>query len=268
MQASFLPDIRLAFILLWMTMAAHPILIEQSGQRIMQVNANSLVKRGWALKIEAEAATMQFVKKHTEIPVPSIRRVWRDQQGLYAFLEMDRMPGKGLDKAWPEMSPGARATTITQLKNHWSALRALRQPDPGWIGSWNRGGLFDDRLGQKTDPTGPWNSEQDFNNYLVRNVVRDAPTRAERFIKSMRAYRHKVVFTHGDMAGDHILVEPVTGAITGILDWEMAGWLPEYWEYLKARSGWRYEDWWVSLLKGVLTSYDDERTLDFDLECY
>ena len=40
---------------------------------------------------------------------------------------------------------------------------------------------------------------------------------------------HAVVFTHGDLNPHNILVSP-DGHVCGIIDWESAGWLPEYWE--------------------------------------
>ncbi|KAK0186168.1 hypothetical protein F5146DRAFT_171719 [Armillaria mellea] len=42
-------------------------------------------------------------------------------------------------------------------------------------------------------------------------------------------FPHDIVFTHGDLWDHNIMVDQ--GHITGIVDWEWAGWLPEYWEY-------------------------------------
>ena len=39
------------------------------------------------------------------------------------------------------------------------------------------------------------------------------------------------VFTHADIAPRNIMVDQ-THHITGILDWEAAGWYPDYWEYI------------------------------------
>ena len=37
-------------------------------------------------------------------------------------------------------------------------------------------------------------------------------------------------FTHGDLAPRNIMVRE-DGTITAIVDWDSAGWFPEYWEY-------------------------------------
>ena len=40
---------------------------------------------------------------------------------------------------------------------------------------------------------------------------------------------HPIVFTHGDMQYHNIMITP-DSHISGIVDWEAAGWLPDYWE--------------------------------------
>ncbi|EIW81392.1 hypothetical protein CONPUDRAFT_137362 [Coniophora puteana RWD-64-598 SS2] len=54
----------------------------------------------------------------------------------------------------------------------------------------------------------------------------DAHAAAERFFALPR---HAIVFTHGDLNSHNILVN-ANGRITGIVDWEAAAWLPDYWE--------------------------------------
>ncbi len=50
------------------------------------------------------------------------------------------------------------------------------------------------------------------------------------------------VFTHGDIAPRNIMVNE-THRITGILNWETAGWYSDYWEYAKImRPAYRCED--------------------------
>jgi thiamine kinase-like enzyme len=51
----------------------------------------------------------------------------------------------------------------------------------------------------------------------------------------------RVVFTHCDLALQNILVRADGDgqlSIAAILDWEHAGWMPEYWEYCTAMSHW------------------------------
>lgn len=49
--------------------------------------------------------------------------------------------------------------------------------------------------------------------------------------------QHKIVFTHADINMRNVLVNE-NGRISGIVDWECAGWFPEYWEYTKKMHFW------------------------------
>ncbi|KAJ3476768.1 hypothetical protein NLI96_g10932 [Meripilus lineatus] len=44
---------------------------------------------------------------------------------------------------------------------------------------------------------------------------------------------HAIVFTHGDMQWHNIMIMP-DSHISAIVDWEAAGWLPDYWEFSTA----------------------------------
>jgi hypothetical protein len=69
---------------------------------------------------------------------------------------------------------------------------------------------------------------------------------------------------HGDVRLE--LVDPLSGRITAILDWETAGWMPEYWEYRKARYGRNDKKWWVDIVHSIMDPYEREWKLDSDLE--
>lgn len=68
-----------------------------------------------------------------------------------------------------------------------------------------------------------------------------------------------VVFTHGDIAARNIIVRD--GHIVALLDWEFAGWCPEYWEYVFALRGLDNIDW--ETLRSHLPTLFDKR---YDLE--
>lgn len=49
------------------------------------------------------------------------------------------------------------------------------------------------------------------------------------------------MFTHGDIAARNIIVRD--RKIVAILDWEFAGWYPEYWDYVFTLEGLDNLDW-------------------------
>lgn len=54
-----------------------------------------------------------------------------------------------------------------------------------------------------------------------------------------------LMFTHGDFKAHNILVDD-EGQLSGFLDWESAGWYPEYWEFTTTMRFGR-GSWWFQV---------------------
>lgn len=68
---------------------------------------------------------------------------------------------------------------------------------------------------------------------------------------------HTVVFTHGDLQKKNIIITDDKSVV--LVDWEAAGWYPEYWEYAfatVAAAAWK--DGWHEYLSEVLDEYPNE----------
>lgn len=171
------------------------------------------------------------------------------------------MSGLPLIDVWGSMSEQARAMTQRDLSRHLSELRAIRPPTPICIGSCLGGPAYDHRLNNGL-LCGPFASLSDFHDGLVAPVARCPRPELAVAYRRQLADDHDVVFTHADLCGEHILVDPCSGKVTGIIDWEMAGWWPAYWEYTKSLFGRRSEPWWKQLVENVLDPYSSELQLE------
>ncbi|KAJ5938184.1 hypothetical protein N7454_004526 [Penicillium verhagenii] len=65
----------------------------------------------------------------------------------------------------------------------------------------------------------------------------------------IRKYSHEITFTHGDFKAHYTLIGD-DGHLSAFLDWESAGWYPEYWEFTTAlrfgrNSWWGQVAWWI-----------------------
>lgn len=63
----------------------------------------------------------------------------------------------------------------------------------------------------------------------------DYPTghdECDKLILAQNSRSYGTNFTHGDLSLRHVYY--LNGRITGIIDWESAGWFPDYWEYAMA----------------------------------
>ncbi|KAF9512173.1 hypothetical protein BS47DRAFT_1394462 [Hydnum rufescens UP504] len=59
-------------------------------------------------------------------------------------------------------------------------------------------------------------------------------------VRTVHSVRHRLVFTHDDLALRNIMVaDDDSGRIAALIDWECAAWLPDYWEYSKVVN-WNY----------------------------
>ncbi|KAF3264087.1 hypothetical protein TWF217_003246 [Orbilia oligospora] len=78
-------------------------------------------------------------------------------------------------------------------------------------------------------PRGPYSSEEGFSQGIIDTVLEKEATAFPRLVCEMVKdilKGHKIVLTHGDFLPRNILAKD--GKVVTILDWEMAGWYPEY----------------------------------------
>jgi aminoglycoside phosphotransferase len=98
---------------------------------------------------------------------------------------------------------------------------------------------------------GPFGNREQFHDYLLAPVSRNGFSSEEEFqaalgeARKIRHMSHRIVFTHGDFKAHNILVDD-DGHLSGFIDWECAGWQPEYWEFTTSmRSG--QHSWWYQV---------------------
>ncbi|CAF9924965.1 MAG: hypothetical protein ALECFALPRED_002876 [Alectoria fallacina] len=197
---------------------------------------NALVKFGPHVFPSREAATMKYVLQSCpDIPVPVVYDFWTGDDG-FGYISMAPMPGKDLDEIWPELDSLERESVMKDYKAILQRLRALDpSPDtPIQIGAIDGGPAVDHRPSDRRS-SGPFSTEAELNNWLLSLIHPDYQEYHSDFfvetVKGSMRDNHKWRMTHGDMGPHNILVE--NGRITAVLDWELAGWYPEYWEYVK-----------------------------------
>lgn len=215
---------------------------------------------------------MNYVRAHTSVPVPEIIDVHLedDADGGGSWMLMQKLPGVELGTAWLDMDRGARQETTRQLKAHLQQLHQLRPPPhlAGWVCSSSGGPAFDHRLSNNKTTCGPFTSVGEFHDFLAA-PVRNCP-RPEWFEKyrCQLADTYGVRFSHADLSWENVLVDPATGDVSGVLDWEMAGFWPEWWEFRKALFGGRSQTWWMEVVRGVMADHSVVTDVDMDLEMF
>lgn len=161
------------------------------------------------------------------IPAPRVYEASTALDGIVS-IRMDFVEGESLEDLWPTMSEEERQDICQQLREILVAMQSA-ESKTGIIGSC-RGGPFREcrRMGEYTG--GPYQDEAGFNNYIA-NVINTTPTDIRDALHSQLRTDHRIVFAHGDLSQHNILIKDMN--IVGLIDWEFAGWYPEYWEYVK-----------------------------------
>lgn len=203
--------------------------------RVLLLTPNLIVKYG-SPNIYSEARAIEFIAQSTSVPVPQIITDFV-YDGI-PYILMERCPGVPLLNIIPDMPLETRQRVFAKLREYMDEIRALTPPQPGKVGSADYGPLDDYRLHDSA--IGPFENVVEFHKAIRRGF--NYPTgheECDQMILAQEKRPYTINFTHGDLSLRHIYY--LDGKITGILDWESAGWYPDYWEFASA-----WESFWES----------------------
>ena len=204
----------------------------------------------------AEVQAMMYIHQHTSIPVPRVIRTYGEGGTEREDVIMQHVSGEPLAVAWPRMPEASKQAVIRELAGYVEQLPQLVSPKPGFVGSVSMGSGYDHRFGG--DRFGPFDNMEDFHTYILRHNSLDAwkeETDVVQVHSNPNVYATE--FTHGDLVPSNIIVKD--GKIAAIIDWETAGWFPEYWEYTKIRYQWRpYREEYYEAIDRVMVTYPVE----------
>jgi aminoglycoside phosphotransferase len=170
----------------------------------------------------SEVEAMRFVASHTTIPVPRVYEAG-EQHFTMEFIE-----GETLAQAWGTTLSAEDKTLVSrQLRDYISQLRAIKSPD-GLICSFGGRPVLDARR-WSSYKGGPFANEDAYNDFLVSDLI--GPAKIRDMIRGQMRADHKIVLSHGDLHDINIMVRPGAGVVA-IIDWEKAGYYPEYLDLL------------------------------------
>ncbi|KAF2155606.1 hypothetical protein K461DRAFT_274619 [Myriangium duriaei CBS 260.36] len=242
-----------------------------------------MVKYGTSSSLALEAENMRYVAKHCpHVAIPKVHafyqeqytRKWPGEDETYTehvyYLVSDFVEGKPLKTFMEELSdqPSTLEKALTQitgkLKSYMDDIRKI-SPE-GYIGS----------LGQKpsedilfrecepdtghAEPYGPFHSQRDMTKTLVHRlaVFQHPKVMAwlDELVPAVLGDDRPLVFTHNDLHGENIMVRNDNGEYdVSIIDWEMAGFYPDYWEYSNAAMAGLYQLDWFRVVDKFLEPY-------------
>ncbi|WEW59267.1 hypothetical protein PRK78_004736 [Emydomyces testavorans] len=198
-----------------------------------------VVKYGRHVRAQREAMTINFIRETCpQIPVPQVLGAWEEGKGddTVGYLAMSRMPGVMLSQKWPHLTEPQREHILKDLEQILQQLREIHAPPATWIGAIDGGPAADVRA-RHAEFGGPFRTESDFGEWLISLIHPESmqyrgPFYIDTLRNCLKKYNHQLRFAHGDLGPHNILVSE-EGRVSAIIDWEFAGWYPEYWEYIK-----------------------------------
>lgn len=203
-----------------------------------------------------------FVAANTTIPVPRILDVIDD--GGQLFVLMSRVPGVPAHSIFGTFDAATYDKFEPVLRDWLYQLRSLK-PTSAVVGSVIGRAMIQPRLSR--NPIGPFIDIAAFHKWLLSFCAEDEGSPVYREFRNQARVRsftkpHRLCFTHSDFGLHNMIVE--NGRLTGLVDFEGAGWLPEYWEYTGSMFC-EYGPLWKDSMKRILPQYQDELEVEYYL---
>ncbi|KAI9831402.1 MAG: hypothetical protein M1826_003575 [Phylliscum demangeonii] len=233
-------------------------LCPRSG-RVLFLPGGICIKYGGSIHL-SEAAAMRLVATSTSIPVPTLLCAF-ERKGT-TYLVMRRIKGDHISTNWHQRSEASRAALLAQLRGYLRDLRHLPHPRPGWVAAADLTTLHDVRVEPDRAGFGPFPNSSAFHRFL-RDGIADATGHlpdVQRLMALQGEKDYATCMTHGDLSSINILVR--NDRIVGIIDWEMAGWYPVYWEFTNAQYGHPYDLLWAKEMDRVLSAFPRELEME------
>jgi hypothetical protein len=206
------------------------VLGKQMGRIVLEYDFSYVTKYGYGVR-PPEAEAMRLVSKHTAVPVPEV--IFTDFDHDYGSIQMSIIPGSRLEGKWDTMDEKSKESICLQVWDFISKLRAIPRPPelegPFQCladGSLSRDPLLEDLQ----EPGRPLMNDSELRTRIYERYIHFGGSRYEHELPNMLPRWDCSVFTHADIAPRNIMVDE-QNTVTGILDWEWAGWYPDYWEY-------------------------------------
>ncbi|KAK4141190.1 kinase-like domain-containing protein [Dichotomopilus funicola] len=141
-----------------------------------------------------EAAALRYIRQHTDIPVPRLYLDFEDDEAYY--LATEYIEGVGMSS----LSEEQRAIVNKELSIHLAKLKTVRS----------------NRIGGPSGLVIP--------SYRVMRQIKTDDWRLQ------VSDQDEFVFCHNDLSQQNVIVDPDMLKINAIIDWEYAGFYPEYFE--------------------------------------
>lgn len=258
---------------------ASPAIIKQrTGQAVVAASPQVLVKYGRGTAQREGQALLYLEDCIPSVPAPRLYAMFEDSKDL--FIIMERIPGTDLESVWDDLSEERKSVLMQDLRTTFTEMRKAVCPWPNHFGAVDGGPVPDPLFYSATGDVkicGPFNNEESFNQGLAlrhKTLMQSNGQpgfKSDFFRRHLREVlqRHKSTFTHSDVQRKNVVVveqsqftpDHIKPFRIALVDWEDAGWYPEYWEYFSAFASFRWDDDWCDRVEDFITACPAETSI-------
>ena len=224
---------------------------ERGGVSVIKCSEDAVVKIVPNFEDYTEYTTLQYLRRYApEIPVPTPLGVLMATKTAYIF--MSYIPGPTLDSVWSQLSKQQKVSVANELNGILLKLRELKVPEDALLGGVGGEGCKDTRRHTRISQK-PIRSVSDFEDFIFSNPTFGSSVYIGLIRSMSQSHVPQICFSHADLRPANIVVkadQQGNYSISSILDWEMAGFYPDYWESVKATntlSPQDEDDWYLHL---------------------
>lgn len=221
------------------------------GVAVIKCSADIVVKMIPNYHDYTEYTALQYLRQHApEVSVPEPLGALVSGKTVYLFMTF--IPGPTLESVWFQLPDGQKIALRNELNAILLRLRDLSTPNNGLLGGVGGEGCKDSRRRSRISQK-PIRSTAEFEDFIFSNPHFGGSVYIKLLRSMSQSHRSRVFFTHGDLRPANIVVLPDEQgnySINGILDWEMSGFYPDYWESIKATNTMAPQeenDWYLHL---------------------
>ena len=248
--------------------AAEVLSMPDNSTKVVWVKEKFAVKFSNGIPL-SEAENMKFLAANSKVLVPKVYTAFIDLETNQTFIIMEYIRGDNLQKLLPSLMPTEKVIICKLVKDAIIKLQKISLP--GYLGTLNHQPYHDSVFWTKDNNpliSGPFANQKEMN---CRILERLHQTELSQYIQLLQKtvdstlHNHHPVFTHGDLQLKNIMVEKAESRNDGspafkiiLIDWEIAGWYPEYWEFCNATISCRFKPNWLELIPDILDQYPVE----------
>jgi len=199
--------------------------------KVQRLGFGLYLKCGWGVR-EAEPHALLLIQRHTNIPAPKLLDyiVHMASFGECPYVLITEVPGQTFEEVAETLTTEEIENIGLELRTHIEAFQGIPNPYTNKLCSAS-GGEISAPHWDDSHELPCFEDVVAFHQWICTMMGPYWPEIKPKLKLTFARFDTTMsVFTHGDIADHNIMIHK--GKLSGLIDWETAGWMPVYWDYI------------------------------------